>query len=53
MTESSPGVGVVGLGNMGAALAHRLVDWPGGLTVHDLRPEAMAPLAAAGARAAP
>jgi 3-hydroxyisobutyrate dehydrogenase-like beta-hydroxyacid dehydrogenase len=48
----SPGVAVVGLGNMGSALAKRLVDWPGGLTVYDLRAEAVAPLVDAGARSA-
>ncbi|MBA0049048.1 NAD(P)-dependent oxidoreductase [Mycobacteroides sp. LB1] len=45
-------LGYIGLGNMGAPVAQRLVDWPGGLTVFDLRPEAMAPLVEAGARAA-
>lgn len=44
------GVGVVGLGNMGAALAKRLVAWPGGLAVFDLDPQAVAPLVEAGAR---
>jgi 3-hydroxyisobutyrate dehydrogenase-like beta-hydroxyacid dehydrogenase len=42
----------VGLGDMGAPMAERWVDWPGGLTVYDLRPEAMKPFVAAGARAA-
>ncbi len=46
------GVGLVGLGNIGSAMAQRLVGWPGGLTVYDIRPEAMRPLVAAGARAA-
>jgi 3-hydroxyisobutyrate dehydrogenase-like beta-hydroxyacid dehydrogenase len=46
------GVGVVGLGNMGAALAKRLVEWPGGLAVLDLDPAAVAPLVDLGARAA-
>ena len=45
-------LGYVGLGNMGAPMAARLVDWPGGLTVYDVRPEAMTPLVEAGARAA-
>ena len=35
---------------MGAPMAKRLVDWPGGLTVFDVRPEAMTPLGEAGAR---
>jgi 3-hydroxyisobutyrate dehydrogenase-like beta-hydroxyacid dehydrogenase len=51
-TAMSDGVGVVGLGNMGAALARRLVDWPGGLGVYDLDPTAVAPLADLGAHAA-
>jgi 3-hydroxyisobutyrate dehydrogenase-like beta-hydroxyacid dehydrogenase len=46
------GVGVVGLGNMGAAIARRLAGWQGGLSVYDLSADAMAPLVAAGARAA-
>lgn len=45
-------LGYVGLGNMGAPMAARLADWPGGLTVYDVRPEAMTPLVEAGARAA-
>lgn len=46
MTEK---LGYIGLGNMGAPMAKRLVDWPGGVTVFDLRAEAMTPLAEAGA----
>jgi 3-hydroxyisobutyrate dehydrogenase-like beta-hydroxyacid dehydrogenase len=42
-------LGYIGLGNMGAPMARRLVDWPGGLTVFDIRTEAMTPLAEAGA----
>ena len=45
-------LGYVGLGNMGAPMAARLADWPGGLTVYDVRPEAMTSLVEAGARAA-
>ena len=45
-------LGYVGLGNMGAPMARRLVDWPGGLIVYDVRTEAMTPLAEAGARLA-
>ncbi|MBB5913434.1 3-hydroxyisobutyrate dehydrogenase [Nocardia transvalensis] len=33
-------VGFVGLGNMGAPMAERLLAWPGGLVVCDVRPEA-------------
>lgn len=46
---SSPSIGYIGLGSMGAPMAMRLVDWPGGLTVYDVRDEAMAPFADAGA----
>ena len=45
-------VGFVGLGQMGAPMARRLLDWPGGLVVYDTRAAAMAPLVDAGARAA-
>jgi len=45
-------VGFVGLGQMGAPMARRLLDWPGGLVVHDVRPEALLPFLEAGARAA-
>lgn len=50
--SDSPAVGFVGLGNIGAAMARRLVDWPGGLIVHDIREAAMAPLVEAGAKPA-
>jgi 3-hydroxyisobutyrate dehydrogenase-like beta-hydroxyacid dehydrogenase len=42
-------LGYIGLGNMGAPMAKRLIDWPGGVTVFDVRAEAMTPLAEAGA----
>jgi 3-hydroxyisobutyrate dehydrogenase-like beta-hydroxyacid dehydrogenase len=42
-------LGFVGLGNQGAPIAKRLVGWPGGLMVYDIRTEAMTPLAEAGA----
>lgn len=42
-------LGFVGLGNQGTPIAKRLVEWPGGLTVYDIRAEAMTPLAEAGA----
>lgn len=51
MTDA-PRLGCIGLGNMGAPMAARLVDWPGGLVVYDVRGAAMAPLVDAGARAA-
>jgi 3-hydroxyisobutyrate dehydrogenase-like beta-hydroxyacid dehydrogenase len=44
--------GFVGLGQIGQPMAARLAGWPGGLIVHDVRPETMEPLAAAGAVAA-
>jgi len=45
-------LGYIGLGNQGAPMAKRLVDWPGGLVVFDVRTEAMTPLAELGATAA-
>ncbi|AKS32386.1 NAD(P)-dependent oxidoreductase [Mycolicibacterium goodii] len=45
-------LGYIGLGNQGAPMARRLVDWPGGLTVFDVRSEAMAPLVQLGATGA-
>lgn len=45
-------LGYIGLGNQGAPMAKRLADWPGGLTVFDVRAEAMAPLVELGAEAA-
>ncbi len=45
-------LGYVGLGNQGAPMAKRLVDWPGGLIVFDVRAEAMTPFTEAGATAA-
>ena len=42
-------LGYIGLGNMGAPMAKRLVQWPGGVTVFDVRAEAMTPLAEVGA----
>lgn len=48
-TDQQLTLGYIGLGNMGAPMAKRLVDWPGGVTVFDVRAEAMTPLAEAGA----
>lgn len=45
-------LGYIGLGNMGAPMAKRLLEWPGELTVFDVRAEAMTPLAEAGAKLA-
>lgn len=44
-------VGFIGLGNIGAPMARRLLAWPGGLVVHDLREEACEPYVAQGATA--
>ena len=49
---SEPRLGYIGLGNQGAPMAKRLVDWPGGLIVFDMRAAAMTPLVEAGATAA-
>lgn len=48
----SDAVGFIGLGNIGAPMAKRLVDWPDGLVVFDVRPEACEPYVAKGATAA-
>ena len=42
-------LGYIGLGSMGAPMAMRLVGWTGGLVVYDVRAEAAAPFAEAGA----
>ncbi|MFI9509347.1 NAD(P)-dependent oxidoreductase [Nocardia sp. NPDC052566] len=42
-------VGFIGVGNMGAPMAQRLLSWPGGLTVCDTRAEAVRPFVEAGA----
>jgi 3-hydroxyisobutyrate dehydrogenase-like beta-hydroxyacid dehydrogenase len=42
-------LGYIGLGNMGTPMAKKMVEWPGGLTVYDIRAEAMTPLAERGA----
>ncbi|MFZ1176338.1 MAG: NAD(P)-dependent oxidoreductase, partial [Mycobacterium sp.] len=51
MTDE-PKLGYIGLGNQGAPMAKRYLDWPGGLTVYDIRAEVMAPFVEAGATAA-
>jgi 3-hydroxyisobutyrate dehydrogenase-like beta-hydroxyacid dehydrogenase len=45
-------IGFIGLGQIGSPMAGHLVDWPGGLVVCDVRPEAVAPFAERGARVA-
>lgn len=56
MTENSASeqntVGYIGLGNMGAPMAERLLDRPGGLVVHDARTSATEKFAAKGAHVA-
>jgi 3-hydroxyisobutyrate dehydrogenase-like beta-hydroxyacid dehydrogenase len=54
MSENTvtPRLGYIGLGNQGAPMAQRLLDWPGGLTVFDVRAEAMTPFIDGGATAA-
>ncbi|MGE2735705.1 NAD(P)-dependent oxidoreductase [Mycolicibacterium vaccae] len=52
MSTDTVKLGYIGLGNQGAPMARRLVDWPGGLVVFDVRPESMAPLVESGATAA-
>jgi 3-hydroxyisobutyrate dehydrogenase-like beta-hydroxyacid dehydrogenase len=42
-------LGYIGLGNMGAPMAKRMTQSSGGVTVYDIRTEAMTPLAEAGA----
>jgi len=49
MSEQDLKLGYIGLGNQGAPMAKRLVAWPGGVTVFDVRAEAMTPLAELGA----
>ena len=51
--DSPAPVGFIGLGNMGAPIARRLLSWPGGLVVCDVRAEAAEPFVAEGATAAP
>ena len=49
MSDEDVKLGYIGLGNMGAPMAKRLIEWPGGLTVFDVRNDAMTPFAEAGA----
>jgi 3-hydroxyisobutyrate dehydrogenase-like beta-hydroxyacid dehydrogenase len=52
VSENQVKLGYIGLGKMGAPMAKRLVDWPGGLIVFDIRTEAMTPFAENGAQLA-
>lgn len=45
-------LGYIGLGNMGAPMATKMTEWQGGVTVYDIRAEAMAPLLEKGANRA-
>ena len=49
---TAPAVGFVGLGQMGSLIASHLVEQPGGLVVHDVRPEATTTFAERGANVA-
>ena len=49
MNNDDVKLGLIGLGSMGAPIAKRLIDWPGGLTVFDVRVDAMTPFADGGA----
>jgi 3-hydroxyisobutyrate dehydrogenase-like beta-hydroxyacid dehydrogenase len=42
-------LGYIGLGNMGAPMATKMIEWQGGVTVYDIRTEAMTPLVEKGA----
>jgi len=46
---TAPTVGFIGLGQIGSPMAGRLVDWPGGLVVFDIRPDAASTLVEQGA----
>lgn len=50
--DQAPKLGFIGLGNLGAPMAKRLVDWPGGLIVFDVRPDATTSFADAGVQVA-
>ena len=51
MTDDVGAVGFIGLGQIGGPMAARLVDWPGGLHVYDVRAEAAGAARGAGRRA--
>ena len=52
MNENESPLGFIGLGNIGAPMAKRLLSWPGGLVVCDMRLEALDPFVSAGAQSA-
>ena len=45
MSDKDVKLGYIGLGNLGTPMAQRLINWPGGLVVYDVRPEATTSLA--------
>lgn len=49
MSQEYARLGYIGLGNMGAPMATKMTEWPGGVTVYDIRTEAMTPLVEKGA----
>jgi 3-hydroxyisobutyrate dehydrogenase-like beta-hydroxyacid dehydrogenase len=49
VTDDNVKLGYIGLGNMGAPMATKMIEWPGGVTVYDIRIEAMTPLVEKGA----
>jgi 3-hydroxyisobutyrate dehydrogenase-like beta-hydroxyacid dehydrogenase len=49
---ANPSIGFIGVGNMGLPMATRLIDAGHDLIVFDLRPQALEPLVAKGAKAA-
>jgi 3-hydroxyisobutyrate dehydrogenase-like beta-hydroxyacid dehydrogenase len=49
---TAPGLGFIGLGQMGGPMAARLAGWPGGLWVYDVDPDATADLEGDGAKVA-
>ncbi|OJZ75969.1 oxidoreductase [Mycobacterium paraffinicum] len=50
--DQAPTLGFIGLGNLGAPMAKRLIGWPGGLIVFDVRPDATTPFVDAGVQVA-
>lgn len=52
MSDDACAVGFIGLGNIGRPMAQRLVEWPGGLWVHDVVEATTRPFGDAGAHVA-
>lgn len=51
-TNAHAPLGFIGLGQIGGPMATRWLEWPGGLTVHDVAPAATEPFALGGAHVA-